>query len=111
MSYAVFFSIEAIGRRVDASSPEYCSGTDTAIELLASLSTEGDFFGLIDGDGTCLQFRFEDEENPYWLEVPRPDLSGSYGAHFSFDEAAKIVASLPVIFPDKGFESFEFSAW
>ncbi len=81
------------------------------MELLASLSSDGDFFGLIDEDGTCLQFRFEDEKNQYWIEVPRPDLSGSYGAHLSFDDAAKIVETLPSLFPDSGFDGFDFSSW
>ncbi len=111
MSYGVFFSIEALGRRVDSSSPEYCTGTDTAIELLSSLSSDGDFFGLIDEDGTCLQVRFEDEENRYWLEVPRPDLSGSYGAHFSFEAASNAVENLAGLIPDTGFDGFEFTSW
>ncbi|MDJ0760005.1 MAG: hypothetical protein QNJ19_11435 [Woeseiaceae bacterium] len=111
MSYGVFFSIEALGRKVGASSPEYCSGTDTAMELLASLSSEGDFFGLIDEDGTCLQVRFEDSKNSYWFEVPRPDLSGSYGAYYSYDAAAKAVENLPGIFPEAGLDGFKFSSW
>jgi hypothetical protein len=111
MSYSVFFSIEAIGRAVDSASPESCSGTDTIIELLASLSVEGDFFGVIDERGTCLQVRFENDENHYWLEVPRPDLGGSYGARFSFDEATKLLEDLPNLFPETGFSGFEFSSW
>ena len=111
MSYGVFFRIEALGRIVDSAAPEYCSGTDTAMELLASLSSEGDFFGLTDEDGTCLRFTFEDEKNRYWVEVPRPDLSGSYGAYFSFDDAARIVETLPGSFPDSGFAGFEFASW
>ncbi|MDJ0917675.1 MAG: hypothetical protein QNJ05_07920 [Woeseiaceae bacterium] len=80
------------------------------MELLASLSSEGDFFGLTDADGTCLRFSFEDERNRYWLEVPRPDLSGSYGAHLSFEGAARIVENLPTLFPITGFDGFEFSS-
>ena len=111
MSYGVFFCIEAIGRTVDSAAPEVCSGIDTIIELLSSLSVEGDFFGLIDSRNRCLQVRFEDNENRYWLEVPRPDLSGSYGAHFSFDEASKVFEELPDLIPERGFSRFEFLSW
>ena len=81
------------------------------MDLLASLSSDGDFFGLIDERETCLQVRFEDEANRYWIEVPRPDLGGSYGAYFSFDDAAQIFEKLPALFPDIGFPGFEFTAW
>jgi hypothetical protein len=111
MSHSVFFSIDAIGRAVDSARPESCSGTDTILELLASLSVEGDFFGLFDERNVCLQVRYESEENHYWLEVPRPDLGGSYGAHFSFDDAAKVFENLPDLFPETGFSGFGFSSW
>lgn len=111
MPHGLFFCIEAIGRAVDSSAPETCSGPDTILELLASLSVEGDFLGLIDERGTCLQIRFENEENPYWLEVPRPDLGGSYGAHFSLDDVAKILENLPDLLPQSGFSGFKFCAW
>lgn len=111
MSYSVFFSIQAIGRAVDSANPESCSGKDTIMDLLASLSSEGDFFGLFDEKDTCLQVRFEDGLNRYWVEVPRPDLGGSYGAHFDFEDAARIFANLPELFPDSGFAGFEFISW
>lgn len=111
MSYGVFFSIEALGRVVDSTSPESCPEKDTALELLVSLSSEGDFFGLIDESETCLQVRFEDDANQYWVEVPRPDLGGSYGAHYSFDDAAAIFENLQPLFPSTGFPGFEFISW
>jgi len=111
MSYSVFFNIEAIGRDVDSASPESISGTDTILELLASLGVEGDFFGLIDERAACLQVRLQNDVKPYWLEVPRPDLGGSYGAQLSFDEAAKLLESLPDLFPNTGFSGFEFLSW
>jgi hypothetical protein len=111
MSYSVFFSIEAIGRTVDSASPESCSGAETISELFVSLSAEGDFFGLIDERGMCFQIRFEREVNPYLLEIPRPDLSGSYNAQYSFGDAANVLEKLPDLFPKTGFSRFEFLAW
>ncbi len=111
MTNGVFFRIEALGREVDAANPETCSGLDTIMELLASLSSDGDFFGLLDETDTCLQVRFEDERNQYWVEVPRPDMGGSYGAHLNFDDAVKIFKDLPERFPNTGFQGFEFVSW
>ena len=81
------------------------------MDLLASLSSEGDFFGLYDEKATCLQVRFEEGPDRYWVEVPRPDLGGSYGAHFAFKDAARIFEDLPRLFPDSGFPGFEFISW
>ena len=111
MTYGVFFSIEAIGRTVDADNPESCPDTSTILELLACLSTDGDFFGLVDEQNRVLQVRFEDVDLPYWLEIPRPDLGGSYGAHFSYEGAMAILGELPSHFPEEGFPMFEFLSW
>ena len=81
------------------------------MDLLASLSSEGDFFGLFDERETCLQVRFEDAPNRYWVEVPRPDLGGSFGAHLVFEDAVEIFENLPEVFPDSGFPGFEFISW
>lgn len=111
MSYSVFFSIEAIGRHVDSANPESISGTETILELLASLSAEVDFFGIIDEQAVCLQVRLQSDVKPYLIEVPRPDSGGSYGAQLSFGEATKLLKNLPDTIPNSGFSGFEFLSW
>ena len=96
---------------VKSADAEACSGSDTALELLAALAVEGDFFGLVDSKDVCLQVRYEDEADPYWVEVPRPDLGGSFGARYSYDRAQKLFNKLPATFPDTGFLGFEFTPW
>ena len=111
MTHTVFFCIDAIGREVESADAESCSGSDTALELLAALAVEGDFFGLIDPKSVCLQVRYESEEDPYWIEVPRPDLGGSFGARCSYERATQLLGELPEMFPETGFSGFEFSSW
>ena len=111
MRYQVFFSIEAIGRVVTSESPEYCSDATVYSELFASLKVSGDFFGLIDSNGACLQVMYEPEIDLYWFEVPRPDKGGSFGKYHTFDAAVEALKTLPETFPSKGLNEFEFNEW
>lgn len=54
---------------------------------------------------------YEPIEDRYWFEVPRSDIGGSYGKHFSFNEALATLKELPKSFPAEGLSGFEFTAW
>ncbi len=111
INYSIFFIIEAIGREVTSDKSEACADVETYIDLFESLSVDGDFFGLIDVNDVCLQIRFEGENRQYWIEVPRPDLKGSYGAYINYDSAIKVLRDLPSTLPLEGLSGFEFIAW
>lgn len=111
MFYQVFFSISAIGREVTAEKPEYCGDAEVYFELFRSLNEDGDFFGLVDTQRTCLQIAYESEEDKYWFEVPRPDIGGSYGKYLYLEEALEVLNSLPMHFPTEGLVGSEFVAW
>lgn len=111
MIYSIFFSIEAIGRDVSSDMPESCSDIDTYLDLFRALNSEGDFFGLIDSNKVCLQVMYKRDTEQYLIEVPRPDLRGSYGSYFTIEESAKILKSLPETFPLEGFLGFKFMSW
>lgn len=111
MLYTIFYNIEAIGQVVDSSQPETCGGEDTYLDLLSALSTEGDYFGLIDRNGSCLQVMYSQELSQYWIEIPRKDLFGSIGKYYKFEEAKIFLHSLPDEFPIDGFVGFNFEKW
>ena len=54
---------------------------------------KNNFIGLIDADGTTLQF-FVDAINEIWMEIPAPSEKGSYGKQIKEAEMRSIIRNL-----------------
>ncbi|MCB1581760.1 MAG: hypothetical protein KDI92_01770 [Xanthomonadales bacterium] len=81
-------------------------------EIIPNIKDDRDFCGLIDSSDNALQTIYEEEHEKYWVEVPRPDLQGSYGLHMSEDSVINLFKSLTgEDFPLQGFAHFTFSKW
>ena len=79
--------------------------------LFGRLRTDGDFVGLIGAEGHTLQIMYHPEGDRYWVDLPRPELHGSYGAYMTFDEVADLLKALPSEFGPDALPSLTFEAW
>lgn len=111
MKYLGFYNSARAGEPVDSDSPIEIDGDDFFERLLPSLKEDGEFLGVIDSEGTVLQVAYLSDEDEYWIETPRPDLGGSFGAKLDFDGAKSLLDSLGAVFPLDGYDSFQFQPW
>ncbi|MDE0754170.1 MAG: hypothetical protein OSB26_05915 [Woeseiaceae bacterium] len=111
MKYLGFYNSSQAGEPIDSDSPIEIEGDEFFERLLPTLKEDGEFLGVIDSGGTVLQVAYLSDEDEYWIETPRPDLGGSFGAKFDFDASKALLNSLEAVFPEEGFESFQFQSW
>jgi hypothetical protein len=79
--------------------------------MLGGLDEDGDFFGLIDDEGTTLQVMYSGDDDSYWIEIPRPDKRGSFGCRLSFDLITDVFKVLPARFSQATLPMLKFEAW
>ena len=108
--YRVFYSIDRLGE-VSSEDAHDIDLADVYSEIFPLLKEDGEYFGLVDSNGTTLQAMYDADNDQYWFEVPRPDLQGSFGMNLSFDASIDLIKSLGGSFPLEGFDGFEFQAW
>jgi len=111
LKYLGFYNSLEAGEPIDSDNPIEVEADAFFEKLLPSLKEDGEFLGVIDSEGTVLQVAYLSDEDEYWIETPRPDLGGSFGAKFDFDAAKALLNSLESVFPPEGFESFQFQSW
>ncbi len=112
MIYKAFYYSASLNRDVAADVAESMNLDVFCSDVIKSVKEKDDFCGLIDSNGNTLQTIYEEEIEAYWVEVPRPDLNGSYGMHMPFDCMLSLFQSLNGDdFPLEGFAHFEFSEW
>ena len=111
MTYSAFYNIVRLGKPVEANSAVKISKSKVLNKLLPLLKEEGEYFGLIDAAGTTLQVAYEAKSDEYWVEVPREDLRGSFGARLSWESTHDLFASINSTFPLDGYDGFKFCSW
>lgn len=109
--YRAFHNIIRLGEEVPSRNAREVELADVYSNIFPFMKEHREFFGLIDSHGTVLQAMYDEDQDHYWFEVPRPELQGSFGARLSFDAAMDLIKSLEGPFPEDGFEGFEFQAW
>jgi hypothetical protein len=109
--YRVFYSVIRLSEEVAAQDAHEMVLEDVYSDIFPLVKEDKEFLGLIDAEGTVLQAMYDEGTGHYWVEVPRPDLQGSFGSNLSFDEAIDLIESLDGLFPREGFDGFEFQAW
>lgn len=109
--YRVFYNVIRLSEEVAAQDARGMVLADVYTDIFPLVKEDKEFLGLIDAEGTVLQAMYDESAGHYWMEVPRPDLQGSFGINLSFGEAINLIKSLDGLFPCDGFEGFEFQAW
>ncbi len=66
---------------------------DALLLAKRALSTKDDFVGFTDPHQTTLQFYVEDTDS-ILVDMPKPQLRGSYATHLNRAQALKLIASL-----------------
>jgi hypothetical protein len=76
-----------------------------------ALSSKDDFVGFIDADETTLQF-LVDGTDSVWVDLPAPELKGSYGVHTNRVRALQIISRLsPPLSRYRAELKLEFAKW
>ncbi len=109
-TYRVFYNIIRLGS-IAADDAVEMELADVYSEVFPLLKEDREFVGLFDAGDRTLQAMYDEENDEYWFEIPRPDLEGSYAKILSFDSAVDLIKALGGTFPDDGFEGFEFQPW
>ncbi|MGI9235255.1 MAG: hypothetical protein ACR2RD_16605 [Woeseiaceae bacterium] len=109
--YRAYYNIIRLKEEVTSQDAREVELADVYSNIFPLMKEDREYFGLIDSQGTVLQAMYDEDEDQYWFEVPRPDLKGSFGSNLSFDAAMDLIKSLDGLFPKEGFEGFEFQAW
>ena len=106
-----YYNIAALAEDVPSQAPVMMTEDSVAEDLLALLTEEGDFVGLIDDAGTALQVMYEPRREKLWVEIPVPSRSGSYGRHLSLAQTIDVFRHLPSRFSEKMIDGMEFQPW
>jgi hypothetical protein len=54
---------------------------------------------------------YDADDDAYWVEVPSPQRSGSYGARLSFDVVTDLFKELPSEFGPESLPLLQFRSW
>jgi hypothetical protein len=110
--YKVFYALEeSVEDAVAGEDAVEMDHADIYSELFGGLAKHGDFFGMVDANGTTLQVMYHAERDRYWFEIPVENEGGSYGRFLDFDQAANLIKSLQPTFDVASFPSFVFEPW
>lgn len=111
VKYLAFYDIVRLGDPVEADNAIPVSVKEIQDSLFPLIKENREYLGLIDSDETTLQMLYDADADSFWIEVPRPDLQGAFGAQLDYDAVESLLKSLPPKFPLEGFEGFAFASW
>jgi len=84
---------------------------DAAVLARRALSTKDDFVGFTDTHRTTLQFYVEDTDS-ILVDMPMPQLKGSYAIHVNRAQALKLIAGLsPPLSRYRSSPKLQFAKW
>ena len=109
MKYKVFYSCHKHDKHISSDSPEDMELDDILENFHHLLIESPDFLGLIDSEGTVLQFAIEGDL--VWMEIPIPKRQGSSGQNISKIGALQTLKELKDTFSTKDFPSMRFRPW
>lgn len=107
----LFYCIHSEHNCVNPSAPVPSDHARALAIAEKALSSKDDFVGFIDADETTLQF-LVDGTDSVWVEVPAPELKGSYGIHTNRARALQIISRLsPPLSRYRAELKLEFAKW
>jgi len=109
--FSVFYCFNATNEEVPSNSSVSLDIENVVSQLLPKMTSESDFLGIVDSEGTTVQFMLHRSENRVWMEIPTPEEKGSYGTNLSPDDLPSTIKSLPTRFCVEDFPEFRFQSW
>lgn len=109
MAYALFYDCVALDEAVSSENPLPATPAKVKAMLAEILVDEGDFIGLVDDEGTTLQFL--KVHSGIWMEVPDPGNEGSYGKKVTLDEARQTLDELGETIEHYLIDGLVFEKW
>ena len=108
--YQVFYCFYGSGKSVASERDVRMAHADIYV-LVGDLEVEGDFLGIVDGNGTTVQMIYHADDDSYWVEIPDVERQGSHGVTLGFDELVDFVKALPREFSVAAFPQLSFQLW
>lgn len=109
MPYLLFYDCQALDEAVPSDRPVPTTLARVKAMLTKVLVNEGDFVGIVDGEGNVLQLL--KEHSAIWMEVPDRDAGGSYGKHVTLEEARDTLDQLEETIQHYLIVGLTFEAW
>lgn len=109
--YRVFYCFYAEDAELPADNALDLDLEEIYSELLGRLTSDGDYLGMVDGQGHTLQIMYQATDDHYWVEIPCPERQGSYGCEMDFDHIVDLMKSLPTRFVPQAIPDLAFTAW
>ena len=109
MAYSLFYDCVALDEAVPSDNPLPATPGKVKAMLTEVLIDEGDFLGIIDEEGTTLQFM--KQHAGIWMEVPDPENEGSYGKLATLDEARQTLDELGESIEHYLIDGLVFEKW
>ena len=107
----VFYCIHSERSCKDTAEEVLVSSGDALLLARRALSTKDDFVGFVDGHQTTLQFYVKDTDS-ILVDMPIPQLKGSYAAHLNRAQALKLIAHLsPPLLRYRSELKLRFAKW
>ena len=106
-----FFRFTQTGESVSSANPQDLSSPQVWAELVAHLSDENDYVGLMDADDNVLQITRESENAPYHVEVLLTDRRESFSTTLAADELKSLLGRLPPRFKPSSFPGLISVEW
>lgn len=111
MRYGVYYALHDRGQSIPSDRTVDMEIADIASQVLPALDGDGDYMGLVDQNGTTLQFIYYQESDRFWVEIPFLDEKASHGRWMNFEDCAELLRDLPKTFSIKAFSGFEYHPW
>lgn len=111
MRYDVYYALYDRGQSVASDNPVSMEPDAIAGEILAAMDGDGDYMGVLDSDGTALQFVYEQEEDRFWVEIPLLDQRASHGCQRTYEQCVALLKDLPGTFKLQAFPDFAYYPW
>lgn len=105
-----FFHLAALGEEVSSAEPLSLPNDRLWDDLVAELSGEDDYVGLLDNDENILQILPQDGDT-FWVELPRFAERASFGRSMTAEELQTLLLRLPARFDRRSFPDFERRPW
>jgi len=109
MAYSLFYDCVALDEAVPSTNPLPATPRKVKAMLSEVLIDEGDFIGIVDDEGTTLQFL--KQHAGIWMEVPDPEHEGSHGKHVTLDEARATLDELGETIEHYLIDGLVFEKW
>lgn len=110
-NYKVFYCVHHKAECVSSENPKTMSRQDALAVMKTVVAEKDAFLGFVDSKDVTLQF-YAQEPHKIWVEIPTPEMKGSFGTLLSEPKALDVVRNLSGDFEgEKKALGLKFQAW